>query len=50
MKVASWSKKKKKQTSEKNAHSDVFRNGAKDKPMQNGVLFSIDSFMQSSRE
>ena len=30
--------------------SDVFRNGAKNKPVQNGVLFSIDSSMQRSKE
>ena len=45
--------KKKKKTEGKQVTkmlSDVFRNGVKNKPVQNGVLFSIDSSMQSSKE
>ena len=55
MKFASWLKKKKKKKKTEGKQvakmlSDVFINGAKNKPVQNGVLFSIDSSMQSSKE
>lgn len=40
---------KKRRADNKNAHSQVFRNGAKDKFMQNGIFISIGSLMQSSR-